>query len=220
MTSAQPLNLIIDRLADASRRSRNSAIVWFVLGAVFQAGVVALIFKAQSFAGAGAGEKSGFFFFVSPFAAWLPMAVGVYYWRRSKKSAMRSGNLLQRALTIEPQLIGGIYQEKRIVQPEIIEKPVEKSAVKSDERGADIAGAIFESVVEIGLSAAFGSSGSDSTNDYGNGASSSSNTPIEPRVFIRLTNGETHQINAPFAPEEIVAVLRRHAAHAALLEEI
>lgn len=217
MTLEQPMNLIVDKTADESRRRRNSAVVWFLLGAIFQAGIVALIYKAQSFVGANTTDKLKFFFVISPFVAWLPLAVAVYYFRRSRKSAMRSGNSLYRALTGEPQMIAAIEREPDIVPPEppakLLEKPI-------DDRAGDVAGAIAEGVLEVVLSAAFGSSSDgNSDNDYGSTATSSTaSAPLPPRVFVCLTNGERHEISSPLDAAQTVTALRKHAPQAVVAE--
>lgn len=219
MTLEQPMNLIVNKIADESRRRRNSAVVWFLLGAIFQAGIIALIYKAQSFANANTAEKLKFFFVVSPFVAWLPIAVAVYYFRRSRKSAMRSDSLLYRALTGEPQMIAAIEREPDIVQPEPPAKLIEKP---TDDRAGDVAGAIAEGVLEVVLSAAFGSSpGGNSDNDYSStDTGSTASAPLPPRVFVRLTNGERHEISTPLNAAQTVAALRNHAPQAVVAETV
>lgn len=217
MTLEQPMVLIVDKIADESRRRRNSAIVWFTLGAIAQAGIVALIYKAQSFAYADTAEKLKFFFVVSPLVAWLPIAAAIYYLRGSRKSAMHSRNALCRALTSEPQLIAEIIREPEIAQPEAAAKQIEKP---SDERGANVAGALAEGILEIALSAAFGSTADSDSNDYYDSTAddSTATAPHAPRVFVRLTNGETREIPTVPNAAAIVAALRRHAPHAVVVE--
>lgn len=208
---------IIDRLADESYQRRNSAILCFLLGVIFQAGIVWLLFKAQSFASAGAGEKLGFFFCASFFVAWLPIAASVYYLHSSRKSAMRPENILYRALTGEPQLIARIEREPDVPQIEIV-KPV--AAPPSAERGANVAGAIVEGVLEVALSAAFGTSSDSNSNDYydTNNGESLPNAPRIPRVFVSLTNGETREISSPLEVAQTIAALQKHAPQAVITE--
>lgn len=218
MVNPQPINLIVEKLADESRRSRNSAAVWFLLGAAAQAGIVALFYTAQSFSGASAADKAKFFFVVSPFAAWLPIAASVYYFRRSRKLKMRGGNLLYRALCGEPQLIAQIEREPDAAQPEPIAKPT--AAEVANERTGDFAGAIVEGILDTVLSAALNTDSRSTNVDYDtpSDAGDVNSRALPPRVFVRLTNGERREIASPLAARETVAALHNYAPHAAVVE--
>lgn len=218
MINSPPINLIVAKLADESRRSRNSAVVWFLIGAVVQAGIVALFYTAQSFNGASAGEKIKFFFIVSPFVAWLPLAASVYYFRRSRRLKMSGGNFLYRALSGEPQLVAQIEREPDAVEPEPIAKPTAEEI--KNERSAEIAGSVFEVVLDVALSAIFNADSRSPNDDYNSSSSATgaNSRELPPRVFIRLTNGERCKIVSPLAAAETVAALRAHAPHASVVE--
>lgn len=98
----------------------------------------------------------------------------------------------------EPQLITTIYLE--ILRQETQE---ERRAEGADRQGQNLIGNLLDGVFNT-------NSTPDFTIDLTIGVE------LKPSVFVRFSDGENRRVPAAFEAEETIAVLRRHAPHAAV----
>jgi len=187
------LKLIVARLADESRRNRTSAVAF--LG-------IAVLLQVLLFVGLRPSTSKDVpgFLFLSLICAGIPFVVGIFYLRQMRRNAARENNLLWRALTTEPRLITTIYLE--IPRQET---PEQRKAEIADRKRQNLVGNIFDGVFNT-------NSTPDFTIDLTSGVE------LKPRVIVRLTDGDNREVPAAFESHETIAVLRRHAPHAAVVE--
>jgi len=193
MKAENPLQIIIEKLADESRRNRRSAILFAALGLTAQILIIV---------GIGLPKKDEIvaFAFLSLFFSWSLLIAAVFYLRKSRKLAARPANLLWRALTNEPQSIREIVLE--IPRRETIEQ---RAAETVGRERQNIVGNILDGIFDA-----------NSTPDYA--IDLTSGVQLKPSVFVNLTNGEKHRVYTPIEADETVAALKRHAPAAAIVQ--
>lgn len=193
MTNEASIKLLVEKLADESRRNRNSAVVFCVIGLAAQTVIIAAhgLPTAQTLPG---------FAFLSFVFAWLPFAAGLFYLRQSRKKAARPENLLWRALTSEPQFIREVILE---IPP--VGVPAQINAENIGNQRQNVIGNILDGIL-----------GGDATPDYSHTASSA---PLKPSVFVKLGDDKEYRIAAPLDAAETVAVLKAYAPHAQFIEK-
>ena len=193
MTGEQSIKGLVEKLADESRRNRNSAIVFGFIGLAIQIIIILALGlpKAETFAA---------FAFLSLILAGIPLAAAVFYSLQSRKKAARPENLLWRALTGEPQIIREIILEiPRTQTPE--------------QRNAEIVGNQRQNIVGNILD---GLLGGESTPDYTHTASGA---PLKPSVFVKLSDGANYPVFTPFDADKTVHALKDYAPHAQFIEK-
>lgn len=193
MTINRPINLIVEKLADESRRRLRSALVFGAFGAAAQIAIIAFI-------GLPRKKEIAEFVVLNLFFCWWFFVVAFFYWRSSRKLAARPANALWRALTSEPQNIREI----------VLEIPPRET---DEERAAETVGRKRQNIVGNILDGIFDS---NATPDYA--MDLTSNIPLKPSVFVQLADGEKHRIYTTLEADETIAALKRHAPSAAVVE--
>ena len=194
MTNEQTVKTLIEKLADESRRNRNSAIAFCLIGLMIQIIIILTL---------GLPTLKTFLVFavVSLIFAWIPFFAGLFYLRQSRKKAAQPENLLWRALTSEPQLIREI-----ILDIPLTETSGQRDAEVFGNERLNVVGNILDGIL-----------GGNATPDYA--IHNSSVAPLPPSVFVKLSDGANYRVATPLDAAETVAVLKTHAPHAQFIKK-